>query len=107
MASIADVFLNLPLLTHRRKYTGYRGFASFVASDPDFVVLRRFDKLNARVLLSIQDHLSLLEEQLETLDNRYSAKAALDINNGSIRHDQPDRIAHLEKISKKLREYSG
>ena len=88
-----------------RKYTGYPGFTTFVASDTDFFVVRRFDKLHARILLRLQDQVSALEEQLETLDTKYSAKAAGDINNGSFRDDRPDRTRILRRIRKKLRIY--
>lgn len=89
-----------------RKYTGYRGFTSFVASDPDFFVVRRFDRLNARVLLTLQDNLSLLEERLEVLDGNLSAKNAGDVNNGSVRDDIPDRAALLSEMCNKLKDYS-
>lgn len=89
-----------------RKYTGYRGFANFMASDPDFFAVRRFDTLNARVLLTLQDHLSTLEEQLKTLDEKYCAKSAGDVNNGSVRDDQSDRAALIMEICDKLKDYS-
>ncbi|KAI0882000.1 uncharacterized protein GGS22DRAFT_196164 [Annulohypoxylon maeteangense] len=88
------------------KYTGYRGFTNFVASDPDFFVVRRFDTLNARVLLTLQDHLSALEERLSKLDEKYYAKSAEDVNNGSIRDDQSDRAALTMEICDKLKDYS-
>jgi hypothetical protein len=100
------LYKNFEELTIPRKYTGYRGFASFVASDTDFFVLRRFDKLNARVLLTLQDQLATLEERLEELDNKYSARNAPDIDNGTCRGDQPDRTELIDQISVKVREYS-
>jgi hypothetical protein len=69
-------------------------------------VLRRFDKLNARVLLTLQAQLSELEERLEGLDSKCSAKDAPDIDNGTCRADQPDRAEVIVQISSKLREYS-
>ena len=56
----------------------------FVTSDHDFFVVRKFDKLNARVLLTMQDHLSVFEERLNALVGCYSAKKAEDVNNDSI-----------------------
>jgi hypothetical protein len=80
--------------------------ASFVASDADFFVLRRFDKLNARVLLTLQDHLSLLEAQLDELDAIYSTREVGDVNNGTVRYDRADRVELIDRIGAKLREYS-
>src|ERR1700722_559445 len=72
-----DELLNKPW-----KYTGYRVFSQFIASDNDFFVLRRFGTLNARVILALQDQLSKLEEDLEEIDNRCSRLNAGNINNG-------------------------
>jgi len=80
------------------KYIGYKGYSDFVASDNDFFIFRRFTSLNSRVALLLQDQLSLLEEQLEELDRQYSRKEAGDINNGSFRFDNEDRMKVVEKI---------
>jgi hypothetical protein len=89
------------------KFTGYRRFSQFLASDTDFLVIRRFDVLNARVLLWLQDQLCVLEENLERLDKQYSRREAEDVNNGTMRDEVPDRADMVEKIYKKLKEYSG
>ena len=73
-----------------RKYIGYRGLVSFMASDSDLMVFRRFDKLHIRALLVLQDKLSELEEQFELLDTRYSTGDE-DVNNGTLRGDKPKR----------------
>ncbi len=88
------------------KYIGYKGYADFVASDNDFFIFRRFTSLNSRVALFLQDQLSLLEEQLEELDQMYSKKEAGDINNGSFRIDNEDRLKVIEKIYERLEKYS-
>ncbi|KAI2464616.1 hypothetical protein F4781DRAFT_436213 [Annulohypoxylon bovei var. microspora] len=104
--SLIDVLTQNEIDEKSWKYTGYRGFANFVASDPDFFVVRRFDTLNARVLSTLQGHLSALEERLNKLDEKYSAKSAEDVHNGSIRDDQPDRAALSMQICDKLKDYS-
>ncbi|KAL0783585.1 hypothetical protein CaCOL14_001492 [Colletotrichum acutatum] len=63
------------------KYIGYKGYSSFITSEDDFFILRRFDTLNVRVALALQDELSGLEEELEALDNEFSERAAGDYNN--------------------------
>lgn len=87
------------------KYIGYKDFAAFVASDEDFFVLRRFDRLHSRVLLALQADIAWLEESLDVLDARLSAKDARDVDNGSVREDQHDRKALLSRISQQLRNY--
>jgi hypothetical protein len=51
-----------------RRVAGYSGLAKFIASDKVFCIFRRFDKVSVRILLNLQDEISELEEQLETLD---------------------------------------
>lgn len=55
------------------KYLGYRAYSSFLASDDNFLVFRRFGNLNARVLLFLQDQICRFEERLEELDALHSA----------------------------------
>ncbi|KAG7053303.1 hypothetical protein JMJ77_0000393 [Colletotrichum scovillei] len=88
------------------KYIGYKGYTNFISSDDDFFLLRRFDSLNVRAALALQDELSWLEEELGALDNEFSAKAADDYNNGTLRQDVPERLDLVRIISAKLREYN-
>jgi hypothetical protein len=89
------------------KYIGYKSFSEWAASDNDFFVVRRFSALNSRVILKLQDDISILEEQLEELeaDNRRSDGPA--VNNGSFRHETIEKRRELlEDIKNKLKEYS-
>ena len=89
------------------KYTGYRSFSAFVASDNDFFILRRFSALSARVLLGLQDQLSRLEEDLETLEKSVRKKDAPDIHNGSFRQEtEKAREALVSQAQRLLRDYS-
>jgi hypothetical protein len=89
------------------KYTGYRGFCSFVSSDDDFFVLRRFGALGARVILALQDELTILESELLAMDRESSSRDCLDTHNGSFRRDRGgERSRLLQQIHKKLRDYS-
>jgi hypothetical protein len=47
---------------------GYPNLATFISSDEDFAIYRRFGYLQARLLLDKQDQLRLLEEQLDAHD---------------------------------------
>ncbi|KAF2281537.1 uncharacterized protein EI97DRAFT_463847 [Westerdykella ornata] len=90
------------------KYLGYRSYSSFLASDDNFLVFRRFGDLNARVLLYLQDQIVRLEERLEELDTLHSAKTAPDIHNGSFRLEPvPERSKILEELHPKLKEYNA
>lgn len=78
-----------------------------MSADSDCFVLRRFDKLFTRGILSHQDRLSELEEKLETLDSNYREVQpdGREINNGTIRDDVPDRKALVGEIRRELKEY--
>ncbi|KAI0546410.1 hypothetical protein F4679DRAFT_598725 [Xylaria curta] len=112
------------------KYIGYKGFANFASSDPDFFALRRFDRLHTRTLFSLQDDLSDLEQRLDWMDERFSRKSTKivgscppkiidkssveaelqdksqrDINNGTIRDDLFERRSLIADISTSLERY--
>ncbi|KAI1172668.1 hypothetical protein F4777DRAFT_495460 [Nemania sp. FL0916] len=112
------------------KYIGYKDLAAYVASDPDFFALRRFDRLHMRSLLTLQDQLCELEQKLDAMDSHFSQRSVKlkgskpprvidtsqfsnelageslrDINNGTIRDDMADRAALVEEITAKLKEY--
>ena len=89
------------------KYAGYQSFSTFIASDNDFLVFRRFGTLSARVLLSLQDQLSCLEEDLEACERRVRGKDVPDIHNGSFRQEsQKDRQELVCRAQRLLQEYS-
>lgn len=89
------------------KYIGYEGFSTLVASDNDFFLLRRFGTLHARVLLSLQDQLVELEQELRKIDKKAAEKTAPDCHNGSFRMNKvAERSETLCKIHTKLKEYS-
>lgn len=90
------------------KYTGYRGFSSFVSSDDDFFILRKFGSLNARVILALQDEICRLERDLTALDDECSQKTGPDYHNGSFRDDlgSPRSELLIRKIYGKLKDYS-
>lgn len=88
-------------------YTGYRGFCSFMSSDNDLFILRRFGKLSARVLLALQDELGTLESELLAMDEYLGSKDFADIHNGSFRRDRGgERWFLIQQIHKKLKDYS-
>ena len=81
---------------------GYPRFAALVGAHGSFQICRRFSSLRARLLLLKQDKLSLLEEQLETIDREESTTIFL----GSSRRDRnEERESVLDKIDCALADY--
>jgi hypothetical protein len=80
---------DVPVPRHLKppKETGYRGLSAFLASDSDFLIFRRFDTLNAGLLLYLQDQIVVLEERLEKLEDEHMADDAADMHHGSFRHN--------------------
>jgi hypothetical protein len=101
---------NQPAQKPKRKFwktIGYQGYSKFLATDNDFLIFRHFGVLNTRVLLLLQDEISVLEQELEALDFTHSQPSAADIHNGSFRRESlPQRRALLLEIHKKIKEYS-
>jgi hypothetical protein len=98
-----------------RKYSGYRVFSRWMASDQAFFILRRFGTLNTRILLAMQDEIVELEDRLNLLDEEASRKETPDnVDNGTIRDDPfgdrrrlvteilPDKLAKYSKHQNKL-----
>jgi hypothetical protein len=102
--------LNVPkdeLLDHPWKYLGYRIFSRWVGSEKSFLVVRQFSTLNARIILWLQDDISLLEQQLDLIERRYSQVEGDDHDNGSFRRDRHmERKIIMEKIYVALHKYS-
>jgi hypothetical protein len=86
---------------------GYKGYSAFLASDNDFMVFRRFDAINARLLLYLQDDIAVLEKKLEALEAEHMQGIPPDIHNGSFRQETlPDRTKLLDILNVKVRQYS-
>ncbi|KAF5511444.1 hypothetical protein CGCS363_v002119 [Colletotrichum siamense] len=88
------------------KYIGYKGYSDFISSEDDFFLLRRFDELNVRVALAMQDEITQLEEELEDVDKGTMAANAPDFNNSTLRGDIEGRSTLIKEISQKLRHYN-
>ncbi|KAK4447108.1 hypothetical protein QBC34DRAFT_427655 [Podospora aff. communis PSN243] len=88
-----------------RKYIGYKELARYMAADDDFLALRRFDKAHCRLLLMLQAQVAEIEEELDLLNESLSQRQAKDVDNGSVRHDTPERKEVLGRLHRKIREY--
>jgi hypothetical protein len=93
------------LLRYNRKYIGYKGFARYASLSDAFFVLRRYDRLHCRTLLTLQDHVAHLEEKLDLVDDRLSGNESPDIDNGTVRGDQSERLELIHQISAALKDY--
>lgn len=90
------------------KYKGYPAFSRWMASSNDFFLVRRFEQLNVRVLLFMQDRISEKEELLLTIDTCAQQSPDEVGNSGSLRDDpRQDRKDLLLELSHLLREYSA
>jgi hypothetical protein len=91
------------------KFTGYRIFSRWMATDNAFLILRRFGNLNARIALSMQDDIVQLEEKLDAIEKILCSKDQdWRLNNGSFREDPISARRELIKkeLPQKLAEYS-
>ena len=79
-------------------------FCALIDAHPALNIFRRFSKLRARIILRKQDALSVLEQQLETLDRQettalYLASNRLDGNT--------ERQTVLDDIEKAVQDYGS
>jgi hypothetical protein len=74
---------------------GYAGYAELIASADNFWIFRRFDRLNARVMLSMQDEIVDLEQNLDAVDKTAAAEVGDDVNKRHLskRHECPTTLA--------------
>ena len=93
------------LQTKPWKYIGYKGFSEWAASDNDLFVIRRFDSLAVRTILSLQWRITKLEKELMAMDNSRSQRTAKDVDNGSFEEDDDERRNCLSSIQESLKIY--
>ncbi|KAG7008743.1 hypothetical protein G7Y79_00004g013270 [Physcia stellaris] len=82
--------------------SGYPQFSALIGSHSSFQVWRRFLRVRARLLLYKQDELSVLEKQLDQIDNEETRDLFL----GNRRRDRNlQRAEIVTKLEKTLRNY--
>jgi hypothetical protein len=98
--------LTLRYLVVEHHPIGYPRLASYINSDPNFAMYRRFGYLHNRVLLYRQDELCVLQERLETLDEE-DEEADPKVLKCRERDDEnsPKRKDLIAEIDVKMREY--
>lgn len=85
---------------------GYHAFSKWMGSDKDFLVVRSFDTTGARVLLSLQDRVTYLEEELKKEDKLCQEAPDEDAESGSFRRDpRPNRSHIMDSLSCALGHY--
>jgi len=90
------------------KHEGYREFSKLMASDDDFFIIRRFQSLNANVILYMQDRIAQIEECLNIIHEK-NANDPGDRGNHSFRRDvhfEPDRARLMCELTNLLHHYS-
>jgi hypothetical protein len=88
------------------KYIGYKGYSSFLASENDFFVVRRFSAISIRIALRLQDQVTILEKRLDEIDKRSNRREAKDENNGTFRDDSEERLFVLDELGNALMKFS-
>ncbi|KAF2019875.1 hypothetical protein BU24DRAFT_128329 [Aaosphaeria arxii CBS 175.79] len=90
------------------KYEGYQEFSKWMASDDDFFVIRRFQSLNAHVILYMQNRIVKIEERLEQIHaNNENTEGQR--NNGSFSWDmknEPERDRLMCELTTVLHHYN-
>jgi hypothetical protein len=92
------------------KYEGYKAFSSWMASEDDFFLFRRFGSLNSRTILWMQDRITRIESELKKLDEMVeNSKITENRRNDSFRWDEThmaQRHALMIDLSQLLQHYS-
>lgn len=84
--------------------TGYPRLATFLDSDENFMMYRRFGFIQARLLLDKQNELQYLERRLDKEDNRTPES---DLQNAELGSESPSRRKELlRNLETKYLEYS-
>lgn len=79
---------------------------TWMSSDDDFFVLRRFGEVGARVLLLMQDQIAKLEEELQQEDDICKKAPKEWADNGTFRGDpNPRRVEIMHHLSNMLERY--
>lgn len=81
---------------------GYPRFSALMASQPSYIISRRFTNARVRLLLYKQDEIAVLEEKLASIDNSEPREQFL----GSRRRDvNTERKETMRDLGKLLAEY--
>ncbi|KAH0565077.1 hypothetical protein GP486_001534 [Trichoglossum hirsutum] len=86
---------------------GYPRLAAVVNSDDNFVIYRRFGRLQARQLLELEAELTELEEELDRIDSTQEKDSELEPNlHNRERAENSERSRLMRKISERKHEYN-
>ena len=89
--------------TSPERYVGYPGLVSHMTETQN-LIFRRFDEIHVRLLLYLQDQISQLETQLQTLDGQNLAEKGM--HNGTFREDVDRvRVDIMERLRILVGEY--
>ena len=88
------------------KSRGYPAMCTFMASDDDFFVLRRFGKLGARVVLRLQNEIAQLEDDLQAEDAFCMRQENPKLDNGTFALDPSERRKKImEELTWRMERY--
>lgn len=108
MASLPDSSRGIPAGRPKPwRDEGYPAFSSWMVSSEDFLVLRRFDQVNTRILLLMQDRIARLEDDLLKIDATARQSPDELADSSSLRDDpQTERLIVLERLTSEVKAYS-
>lgn len=96
--------------SHPWKFDGYKAFSTWMASEDDFFIIRRFQNLNARTILWMQDRIVQIEDRIKEIDKEVEdAEMSKQLRNNSLRwdkHNMPERHVLMGELSSLLHHYS-
>lgn len=84
------------------QYKGYPAYTEWMASSPDFFLLRRFNRLNAWVQLDWQDEIVRLETELEQINEECRRNTGNKARCSSVR-PRRDPMSRRREILQELR----
>ena len=87
---------------------GYPNCAALLNSDESFAIVRKFGRLNRRVLLHYEIKLTDMEKRLDELDRKDAADPKLKLRLGGyqVDGDAGEKDEMIAEIQKTLQEYS-
>lgn len=86
---------------------GYPRYVNDIASHSAFCFFRRFDRLNTRIILRMQNNLSRTDKRLDQLDARYMQRGSHVVDNSTFCfNDEDARVPVLDLAQTQLKEYS-
>lgn len=87
------------------RYIDDEGFSEWLSSDDDISIVRRCDKITARVTLLLQWEEMQLGKEVLDKDLESNRRVVKELHNGSFALDDGERQQTIKKVQSKLKKY--